>query len=261
MASANAWLQRRVIGLAHQGGAGEGPPSTIEAMTRALRNGSAALEFDLHLTSDGHLVLHHDPVLEVDGRTVRIAESDLEDLRAVQPDLATVGEVLTAFPGVPLTVEVKAPKAAELAARTLAEEPGDRPVIMTAFSRRTVEVAKRAAPGLDTAPAWPTNLGFWLLSRVLRSPPLGTGHVALQVPLRLDQVAIVKRVPLLRRLRVADRRLVDAAHRRNLAVHVWTLNDERSIRTALEFGADGIFTDVPSVLTATLVATDTYWPP
>ena len=88
-------------------------------MTRALRNGSAALEFDLHVTSDGHLVLHHDPVVEVDGRTVRIAESDLEDLRAVQPNLATVCEVLTAFPGVPLTVEVKAPKAAELAARTL----------------------------------------------------------------------------------------------------------------------------------------------
>jgi glycerophosphoryl diester phosphodiesterase len=85
------------------------------------------------------------------------------------------------------------------------------------------------------------------------------GHVALQVPFRLDQVAIVKRIPLLRRLRIADRRLVNAAHRRGLAVHVWTLNDDEAMRASLRFGADGIFTDCPSVLTATLKATDNYW--
>ncbi|HYN34846.1 MAG TPA: glycerophosphodiester phosphodiesterase family protein [Ilumatobacteraceae bacterium] len=259
MAIDNAWLSRRVIGFAHQGGAAEGPPNTIETMRRALDNGCAALEFDLHLTRDNQLVLQHDPELIVEGNAVKIADTDLDALRAIQPDLATVNEVLAAFPEVPLTVEVKAPKAAELAARILAEEPGDRPVIVSAFAPGTVAAVKRVAPGLDTAPGWPTNFGFWLLSRLWSSPPLGSGHVALQVPLRLDQVAIVKRVPLLRRLRIADRRLVNAAHRRGLAVHVWTLNDEGAMRAAIEFGADGIFTDCPSVLTTTLNATDNYW--
>jgi glycerophosphoryl diester phosphodiesterase len=88
-----------------------------------------------------------------------------------------------------------------------------------------------------------------------------TGAVALQVPFRLDQVAIVNRIPLLRRLRIADRRLVNAAHRRGLAVHVWTLNDTETIRVALGFGADGILTDYPSVLTTILEDTDNYWTP
>jgi glycerophosphoryl diester phosphodiesterase len=160
---------------------------------------------------------------------------------------------------VPLIVEVKAPKAAELTARMLAEEPGGRPVIVTAFAAGTVAAVKRVAPSLDTAPGWSTNFGFWLISRLWSAPPLGAGHVALQVPFRLDQVAIVKRIPLLRRLRIADRRLVSAAHRRGLAVHVWTLNDDGAMRAALGFGADGIFTDYPSVLTTTLEATGNYW--
>ena len=261
MANENAWLGRRVIGIAHQGGAAEGPPNTIHTMRKAMENGCAALEFDVHVTRDDQLVLHHDPDFIVEGKAVEIADTNLEALLALKPDVATVGEVLAAFPEVPLIVEVKAPRAAELTARMLAEEPGGRPVIVTAFASGTVAAVKRVAPGLDTAPGWSTNFGFWLISRLWTSPPLGTGHVALQVPLRLDQVAIVKRIPLLRRLRIADRRLVNAAHRRGLAVHVWTLNDDEAMRAALEFGADGIFTDYPSVLTATLKATDNYWSP
>jgi glycerophosphoryl diester phosphodiesterase len=255
----NAWLQRRVIGFAHQGGAAEGPPGTIDTMRKALENGAAGLEFDVHVTRDGVLAVHHDRQLAVDGRAVSIADTDLTDLRTVKPDLAVLTDVLAAFPGVPVTVEVKAPKAAALTARTLDDEPGARPVIVTAFAEGTVAAMKREAPGLDTAPGWQTNLAFWLLSRVWRSPPLAKGHAALQIALRLDQVKYVRRIPLLRRLPVADRRLVNAAHRRGLAVHVWTLNDEEAMNEAVETGADGMFTDRPSLLTSVLVAAGVLW--
>ena len=256
---ANAWLDRRIIGIAHQGGAAEGPANTVEAMATARANGAAGLELDVHLSRDERLVLHHDPDLAIAGRRVSIADTDLAELRSIAPDLATLEQVLAAFPDVPLTVEVKAPKAAEPTARLLAAEPGDRPIIVTAFSTATVAAVARAAPRLDTAPGWTTNIGFWLISRVWGSPPLGSGHVALQVPFRLDQVATVRRIPLLRRLRIADRRLVDAAHRRGLAVHVWTLNDAETMRAAIDFGADGILTDRPTLLTATLESTGDYW--
>ena len=260
MANPNPWLARRVISFAHQGGAAEGPPNTIEAMKLARRNGTAGLEFDLHVTRDTKLVLNHDPELVVDGRTVKIADQSLDEIRSIKPDMATVEEVLVEFPEVPLTVEVKAPEAAEIAARTLANEPGNRPVIVTAFAPGTVATVRRVSPNVDTAPGWPTILGFWLMSRMWLAAPIGTGHVALQVSLRLDQVAVVKRIPLIRRLRVADRRLVRAAHRRGLAVHVWTLNDEGAMGAALDAGADGIFTDRPSVLTRTLQAAGVHWP-
>lgn len=262
----NPWLTRRVIGFAHQGGADEGPANTIQAMRRALANGIHALEFDVHLTRDGEVVLHHDPVVVAGGRTVEIEDTDLVDLRALKPDLATMDEVLDAFPGVPLTVEVKAAKAAEPAIRTLAEEKSaggkDRPVVVTSFSAAIVRTVTRASRGqpVDTAPAWPTILLYWLLSRVGVSLPVGRRHVALQVPLRLDGVAVVKHVPLLRRLRLCDRRFVRAAARRGLAVHAWTLDEEGDMAQALEAGVHGIMTDRPSELMRVLGERDVSGP-
>lgn len=229
-------------------------------MRNALENGSAGLEFDVHLTRDDHLLLHHDPDVRVDGNTLTIADTDLRVLRASKPDLATLPEVLTAFAAVPLTVEVKAPRAAEAVARALALEE-NRLMIVSAFTTGTVARIRRTAPLLDTSPGWTTNFWFWLLSRLWRSPPVAKGHVALQVPLRMDQIPVVKRVPIVRRRRFADRRLVEAAHRRGLAVHLWTLNEVADIHDALDLGADGVITDVPSVLTAILRETGTDWSP
>jgi glycerophosphoryl diester phosphodiesterase len=38
---------------------------------------------------------------------------------------------------------------------------------------------------------------------------------------------------------------VDNAHKRNVAVHYWTINDEDTMRRLIEIGADGIMTDYP----------------
>ena len=57
----NPWLDRRVLAYAHRGGAREAPSNTILAMRQALAAGATALEVDVHPTSDGHLVVCHDP--------------------------------------------------------------------------------------------------------------------------------------------------------------------------------------------------------
>ena len=47
---------------------------------------------------------------------------------------------------------------------------------------------------------------------------------------------------------LANRRFVDAAHRRDLQVHVWTINDADEMGRLLDLGVDGIMTDRPAVL-------------
>lgn len=42
--------------------------------------------------------------------------------------------------------------------------------------------------------------------------------------------------------------LTDTAHRHNVAVHYWTVNSEEDMRHLVEIGADGIMTDLPSLL-------------
>ncbi|MEU4746706.1 glycerophosphodiester phosphodiesterase family protein, partial [Actinosynnema sp. NPDC023658] len=50
-----------------------------------------------------------------------------------------------------------------------------------------------------------------------------------------------------------DDRFVRAAHRRDLEVHVWTIDDEPEMRRLLDLGVDGLVTDRPDRLRDVLV--------
>ncbi len=46
-------------------------------------------------------------------------------------------------------------------------------------------------------------------------------------------------------INLANKRLVKNAHKHNIAVHYWTINDKEDMRYLIEIGADGIMTDYP----------------
>lgn len=280
MTGSNPWPERRVFHWAHQGGAREGPSNTLWAMRRAMEAGAHGIELDVHRTADGFLVVAHDDELErMTGAQGRIATTSLDDLRAldaahqwipgklaattaepgevwplrhqgpgpVDPDLRipTLEEVLAAFPAVPLTLEIKRRPAAAPLAELLNRIRRDD-VIVVSIRPRAQWAFRRRARSVPVA-AGPVGLvAFWLASRVGVALPL-PGCVAIQVPLRLG------------RKRVTDRRLVNAAHRRNLAVHVWTLDDPEDIEKAIGLGAEGIMTDRPSVLARILAERGVGW--
>lgn len=270
---ANRWVGLpRPFNWAHQGGAREGPPNTLFAFRRALANGADGLELDVHRTSDGHLVACHDPTLDrTTDLTGPITEKTLAEVRQADgaywwvpgrvadhdpstpgsryvhrgkaprdPDfrVPTLVEVMDAFPGVPLNLELKKPGNEGLLAAVLARDP-DRPVIVAAFRDSSRSVFRRAAPEVDTAAGTWFAISFWLLSRVgiARRPPEGV--VALQIPHRWKVLPFV------------DRATLRAAHRRHLAVHVWTIDDARRQRKLIEMGVDGIITDVPTTMART----------
>ena len=64
---------------------------------------------------------------------------------------------------------------------------------------------------------------------------LAVSLVALQVPFRFTPEGDT----------LFDAGLVDAAHARGLAVHVWTINDEAEMCEVIATGVDGIMTDYP----------------
>src|SRR5687768_11716658 len=54
---------RRLV-YAHRGGAALAPENTIAAFDRGMQEGADGLEFDVRLSRDGVVVVHHDPTLE-----------------------------------------------------------------------------------------------------------------------------------------------------------------------------------------------------
>jgi glycerophosphoryl diester phosphodiesterase len=47
---------------------------------------------------------------------------------------------------------------------------------------------------------------------------------------------------------IVTKKFIKKAHEHDIAVHVWTINDEATMERLLNLGVDGIFTDNPSIL-------------
>ena len=275
----NPWLTRRVLNYAHQGGAREGPSSTLYAMRRAVKGaGAHGLELDVHVTADRHLVVCHDATVDrtTDG-SGRIADLPLAEVQSLDnaywwvpgevvdheaaeeayvlrgrapadPELRipTVVEVLEEFPGVFLNFDIKqtAPDVEpyeELLAEVLRRHGRTDDVIVASFLDHATEAFSSFAPEISTAAGTSATAAFFFAVRQGTDPP-PTRHHALQVPAELYGHPVV------------DEAFVTVAHRQGLAVHVWTVDEEEEMHRLLALGVDGIMTDVPSTLAAVLRA-------
>ncbi|HZQ26952.1 MAG TPA: glycerophosphodiester phosphodiesterase [Acidimicrobiales bacterium] len=259
---ANAWLARRVLNYAHQGGAKEAPSSTLYAMRQALANGADAIELDVHATADGQLVVCHDATVDAttDG-TGAIASLPFVEVRSLDnafawPDLrgrapadrslgvATLDEVLEEFPGIILNLDIKQtapdvePYEAALAS-VLRRHGRTDDVIVASFLDAATDAFSAAAPEIPTSAGTMATAMFWRAVQDGTDPP-PMRHVALQVPHHFQDTVIV------------DRPFVEAAHRMGVAVHVWTIDEPDEMRDLLDVGVDGIITDRPSVLSGVL---------
>jgi len=279
------WLRRRVINYAHQGGAWEGPSSTLYAIAAALDVGATAIELDVHATADGRLVVCHDPTVD---RTTdsagRIAELPWEEVRTldnaywwvpgadVTPGLAAdrypfrgrgpenhrfgialLEEVLDEFPGVVLNLDIKqtAPVVApyeEALAAMLRRYRRTDDVIVASFLDTATDSFSACAPEIPTSAGTVAVAAFYQ-SVQAGETPAPMRHVALQVPVSFGDLPLV------------DRHFVDVAHEQGIAVHVWTIEEEPEMERLCRLGVDGIITDRPSALAAVLDRLDCAWQP
>lgn len=283
MSDGSVWLGRRVIAYAHQGGAWESPSSTLHAIDHALEVGATGIELDVHATADGELVVCHDAT--VDRTTAShgtIASFTLDQLRAmdfsywwiegadVTPGrpaadypfrgrapgdpafgVATLREVLERFPGVVLNLDIKqtAPVVEpyeESLAALLAEFGRTDDVIVASFLDTATDAFRRFAPAVPTSAGTVATAEAWRAVQAGEEMP-DIPAVAYQVPERQGDLVVV------------DERFVAAAHRSGMAVHVWTVNDTESMERLLDLGVDGIISDVPTTLCATLAARGAAW--
>lgn len=256
------------IVIGHRGSSGEAPENSLPAFARALEQGAAILETDVHATRDGVVVVYHDERVDrtTDGAG-EIAGLDFAAIRRLDagyefsPDggrtfpyrgcglrIATLAEAFEAYPEARFNIEIKrddpalvdgtirAVAEAGRAERTLLTAGDDR--AMVRLRRRLVETGLAPAIGASTGEV----LGFVRAATQGGAPP--SGPMALQIPTEFSGRPL------------ATPALIAFAHAHDVQVHVWTINDPGEMRRLLDLGVDGIMSDYPGLLCEVIRAFD-----
>jgi glycerophosphoryl diester phosphodiesterase len=211
------------------------------------------LELDVRTSKDGVVVVFHDAAVDrtTDG-TGLLADKTLQELRELDAGyrfldpggtagfrgkgvrIPTFEELLEALPNSRLNVEAKDPVSAVPLVELIRRHGAEQRVLVAAEwegNRRKV----RGYPG-----PWGASRRDITLFLLLGGGPLGS----LFLP-RFDALQVPERH---KGFRILTPRFLREAHRRNVPVHVWTVDDPAAMRRLLSMGVDGIQTDRPDLL-------------
>ncbi|MFD4554742.1 glycerophosphodiester phosphodiesterase [Streptomyces sp. NPDC058469] len=268
--------QHRIQVVAHRGASEEAPEHTLAAYRKAIEDGADALECDVRLTADGHLVCVHDRrVNRTSNGRGAVSALELADLAALdfgswkgrdswktrdeEPDWEHLPEdredtsVLTlerllelvadAGRRVELAIETKHPTrwAGQVEERLLVllKRFGlDAPASAADSPVRVMSFSARSLHRVRAAsPTLPT---VYLLQFL--SPRLRDGRLPAGVRIAGPSIRIVRNHP------AYIERLKSAGHQ----VHVWTVNEPEDVDLCVDLGIDAIITNRPGAVLSQL---------
>jgi len=248
--------------VAHRGSSHDTPEHTLAAYVKALDEGAEALECDVRLTADGHLVCVHDRNLKRTAAnkgivsTMNLAELDELDFASWKDPWSELddeaptrdpvdGKVLTLRKlletvadydrHVELAIETKHPtRYGGLVERRLVETLGDfgwtgadSPARVMSFSLNAMNRVRRLAPDLQVV---------MLVDKAHHWPVLR--------PMVDDDWIIGPGVEELRDHPGLGRHLVKAGRE----IHVWTVNTAEDLDICLDLGVSAVISDRPKYM-------------
>jgi len=230
--------------IAHRGASGHAPENTFAAFERAVQLGAGFIETDLHLTRDARFVAIHDATLDrTTNGTGAVRDHTLAELQQLDAGMwydrqfmdqriPTLDEILefASKQDVVFYLEIKYESAWGMhhaLVGALGKPENAARTIVISFDPSTLASVRRLEPAIMIG----------LLVEDLAGDPVKS---ALDVGAR----------QLCPRADLVTPELVERAHRADLHVVTWTINDADQMRAAMDAGVDGIMTDLPDRLRA-----------
>lgn len=223
--------------IAHRGAPAETVENTHTAFVAALRSGAHMVETDLQLTLDGQLVIHHDAdTKRLMGTRLVIAREPLVRLRTLRyangDELLSLTELLELVDGrVPINLELKAQGGAQALLAFLAAQDYRGPLLVS--SQHLEELTAFGSHGLQVPLGPVANT----LSAAIWNGLADHRWQFVSISRRGLQMDSIQRL-----------------QRHKVRVYVYTVNDAQEMLKLAAAGADGIFTDNPTLAMQVLSA-------
>lgn len=249
---------KRPLVIAHRGGAGIFPENTLYAFQESWKLGVDILEMDIWETADGKLVVMHDKTVNrtTDGEG-NISEMTLESVKKLNAgykfsqdggqtfpfreqkiNVSTLNEVFQALPQARFNIEMKpdTPTIAASLCNLIREHNLTEKVIVASVSGTNLENFRRECSEVATSASASEVLQYFTYYKT----GLGENYTP-----KMSSLQTLKR---LFGMQVVSKEFVETAHKLNLQVHVWTINQPEDMKQLIEIGVDGIMTDYPDRL-------------
>jgi glycerophosphoryl diester phosphodiesterase len=229
--------------FAHRGGATYQPnlyrENSMHAFKEAVALGYRYLETDVHATRDGVLLAFHDHVLDRvtdhKGAIADMTYAQISEARIHGKDpIPKLSELFVEIPHARFNIDAKSSTAVALLVSTIDEyEAHDRVCVASFGIRRIHELRRRLGwrvPSAASALGIAANRFLPWMTWALNTPA-----PVLQMPISVPIGG--------RRIQVLTPGLLEAAHKADKKVQIWTVDDSETMERLIDAGVDGIFTD------------------
>ena len=239
--------------VAHRGSSLRHPENTLEAFEAAIADGADAVELDVRLTADGvPVVLHDQDVSRTTDGVGLVHELTLAEVKRLdasrgvgqRTEVPTLREALSVLAGKAIVIlELKnlpgeasfdSPREAVASAAVEVVEAfglADR-VVLASFNWLAIERVRDVAPEIETA----------FLSLAVIDPMAALRYAASQGHRYV--------LPQVQAVLASGEEVAREAHRHDVLLGTWTVDDPEMLRRVFDLGVDAVATNAPEAAVA-----------
>jgi glycerophosphoryl diester phosphodiesterase len=237
--------QKRPLVTAHRGASGLAPENTLVAFRRAIQQGADMIEFDVRMTADFHIVVHHDRDLKrTTGKSGKVWDKSLQEIRLMEAGswfdkrfmgepIPTLRQALEMMPDhIQLNIEVKTDgdkrkrlALEEVCILIIMEKKCEDRVMVSSFDHHFVARMHSLYPTIRTG-------ALYMPVRDLRKSPSSIGRKTGAKSFICD-------------LKFLSEKMVRDARSRKMFIGTYVVNTSDQLQQAVGLGVDGVITDYP----------------
>lgn len=234
-----------VLRIAHRGFSSEAPENTIEAFKKAAKSGIDMVEFDVHETRDGHVIVMHDETLDrtTDGKG-QIKELTLKEIRKFHgpngEPVPTIEEVIKILKNnCAMNIEIKDKNLANKVLSIIKKERIQDKVMLSSVHPEVIKLIKREQPKIKTA--WLVSVTRWKLTILY--------FLRFIIPYFVVRTAKKMKTDVIGlQYKIVTDELIRMSHKNNIDIGVWTVNNKNDIQKMKSMSVDAIISDRPDLL-------------